>query len=214
MQKVSFESKARGKKNKINPWENVIDTKIRKADIETGSGLPVFHKRFKLKDEIKTCKIHLTALGCFNLYMNGQKIGTDELMPGWTDYEKRVLYYTYDVTPFAAQDNAVAVPVSSGWWAGRISLDTYGENDTAFICVIETEYQNGDIETICSDLTWRGTTSGPVRYADIWDGKSIMQITIHTKPFPGRSIRRVKPGKYRMNSKTLKALFPRKWGRA
>ena len=103
--------------------------------------------------------------------MNGRKIGTDELMPGWTDYEKRVLYYTYAVTDVAAQDNAVAVPVSSGWWQGRISLDTYGENDTAFLCVIETIYESGETETICSDLTWRGTTSGPVRYADIWDGE-------------------------------------------
>ena len=103
--------------------------------------------------------------------MNGRKIGTDELMPGWTDYEKRVLYYTYDVTDVAAQDNAVAVPVSSGWWQGRISLDTYGDNDTAFLCVIETIYESGETETICSDLTWRGTTSGPVRYADLWDGE-------------------------------------------
>ena len=168
---ISFESNARGKKNKVNPWENVIDSKVRKMDIEKGSGIPVFHKRFKLRDGIKRCTIHLTALGCFNLYMNGQKIGTDELMPGWTDYEKRVLYYTYDVTDVAMQENVVAVPVSSGWWAGRISLDTYGENDTAFICVIETEYQDGEKETICSDLTWRGTTAGPVRYADLWDGE-------------------------------------------
>lgn len=85
---ISFKSNARGKKNKVNPWENVIDAKIRKTDIEKGSGLPVFHKRFKLKEGIQSCKIHLTALGCFNLYMNGRKIGTDELMPGWTDYEK------------------------------------------------------------------------------------------------------------------------------
>lgn len=168
---ISFKSNARGKKSKVNPWENVIDAEIRKTDIEKGSGLPVFHKRFKLKEGIQSCKIHLTALGCFNLYMNGRKIGTDELMPGWTDYEKRVLYYTYDVTDVAAQDNAVAVPVSSGWWQGRISLDTYGDNDTAFLCVIETIYESGETETICSDLTWRGTTSGPVRYADIWDGE-------------------------------------------
>lgn len=140
---ISFKSNARGKKSKVNPWENVIDAEIRKTDIEKGSGLPVFHKRFKLKEGIQSCKIHLTALGCFNLYMNGRKIGTDELMPGWTDYEKRVLYYTYDVTDVAAQDNAVAVPVSSGWWQGRISLDTYGDNDTAFLCVIETIYESG-----------------------------------------------------------------------
>ena len=43
---ISFKSNARGKKSKVNPWENVIDAEIRKTDIEKGSGLPVFHKRF------------------------------------------------------------------------------------------------------------------------------------------------------------------------
>lgn len=70
---ISFKSNARGKKSKVNPWENVIDAEIRKTDIEKGSGLPVFHKRFKLKEGIQSCKIHLTALGCFNLYMNGRE---------------------------------------------------------------------------------------------------------------------------------------------
>ena len=49
---ISFKSNARGKKSKVNPWENVIDAEIRKTDIEKGSGLPVFHKRFKLKEGI------------------------------------------------------------------------------------------------------------------------------------------------------------------
>lgn len=159
-------------RNGINPWENCITEEMRKDDILQNSGIPVFCRQFELKSDVKSCKIHLTALGCFNVYVNGKKISSDELMPGWTDYRKRVLYYSYDITENVGISNAVAVPVSLGWWAGRISLGTYGtDNDIAFICVIETEYKSGEKAYIYSDADWNGTHSGPVRYADIWDGE-------------------------------------------
>lgn len=160
------------KRSVINPWEYPITPEIRNQDIPDGLGIPVFYKHFKIKKDIKNCIINITSLGCFNLYVNGSKVGNDELMPGWTDFNKRVLYYTYDLTGIVTKGkNAVAVPVSLGWWAGRISLNTYKDNDIAFICEIKIEYEDGTIEYICSDTSWRGTTSGPVRYADIWDGE-------------------------------------------
>lgn len=160
------------KRSVINPWEYPITPEIRNQDIPDGLGIPVFYKHFKIKKDIKNCIINITSLGCFNLYVNGSKVGNDELMPGWTDFNKRVLYYTYDLTGIITKGkNAVAVPVSLGWWAGRISLNTYKDNDIAFICEIKIEYEDGTIEFICSDTGWRGTTSGPVRYADIWDGE-------------------------------------------
>ena len=160
------------KRSVINPWEYPITPEIRNQDIPDGLGIPVFYKHFKIKKDIKNCIINITSLGCFNLYVNGSKVGNDELMPGWTDFNKRVLYYTYDLTGIITKGkNAVAVPVSLGWWAGRISLNTYKDNDIAFICEIKIEYEDGTIEYICSDTSWRGTTSGPVRYADIWDGE-------------------------------------------
>ena len=160
------------KRSVINPWEYPITPEIRNQDIPDGLGIPVFYKHFKIKKDIKNCIINITSLGCFNLYVNGSKVGNDELMPGWTDFNKRVLYYTYDLTGIITKGkNAVAVPVALGWWAGRISLNTYKDNDIAFICEIKIEYEDGTIEYICSDTSWRGTTSGPVRYADIWDGE-------------------------------------------
>lgn len=160
------------KRSVINPWEYPITPEIRNQDIPDGLGIPVFYKHFKIKKDIKNCIINITSLGCFNLYVNGSKVGNDELMPGWTDFNKRVLYYTYDLTGIITKGkNAVAVPISLGWWAGRISLNTYKDNDIAFICEIKIEYEDGTIEYICSDTGWRGTTSGPVRYADIWDGE-------------------------------------------
>ncbi len=168
---IGYKTDPGDKADNLNPWENPIDENTRSADIKNGTGIPVFRKRFALSDGVKKCVMNISAMGCFNVYANGRKVGNDELMPGWTDFTKRVMYYTYDITDIVSRDNAVAVPVSSGWWAGRISLNTYGDNDTAVICEIETEYENGTKETVNSDLTWDVITSGCVRYADIWDGE-------------------------------------------
>lgn len=168
---ISLDSGKSEKKSNLNPWDNKEAGSVRNADTHRATGIPVFRKSFRLGANVKKCVIHVTALGCFNVYMNGHKIGNDELMPGWTDFDKRVLYYTYDVTDLAGANNAVAIPVTSGWWAGRISLGTYGENDTALMCEIIAEYENGTKKVISTDLTWRVTTSGPVKFADIWDGE-------------------------------------------
>ena len=158
-------------RSKINPWEYPITAEIRAEDIPDGYGIPVFSKKFEVKENVKKCIVYITALGCFNLYVNGSRISNDELMPGWTDFNKRVLYYEYDITEHVSKVNRIAVPVSLGWWAGRISLGTYGDNDIALICAIKTEYANGEVEYVYSDIDWQGTTDGPVRYADIWDGE-------------------------------------------
>ena len=156
----------------VNPWEYPITDEIRNEPMPKGCGIATFYKKFQVKAGLQTATIYITSLGCFNLYVNGSKISKDELAPGWTDFNKRVLYYTYDITAnLALGDNALAVPVSPGWWAGRISLGTYGDTDPALICALELTYADGSKETIYSDTDWQGTLNGPVRYADIWDGE-------------------------------------------
>ena len=82
------------------PWD-------RYSDIDVGNGLPVFRKKFgtAAKKPVK-CTVYATALGCFELFMNGKRVGKksgngykyDELKPGWTDFNKRTLFYTYNLT--------------------------------------------------------------------------------------------------------------------
>lgn len=159
-------------RTKVNPWEFRITEEVRNEPMPKGCGIATFYKKFRVEKPLKAATIHITSLGCFNLYVNGEKISTDELAPGWTDFNKRVLYYTYDLTKNLTHgDNALVVPVSLGWWAGRISLGTYGDNDTALIAALVLEYQDGSQETLTTDTTWKGTLNGPVRYADIWDGE-------------------------------------------
>ncbi|MCR5791770.1 MAG: family 78 glycoside hydrolase catalytic domain [Lachnospiraceae bacterium] len=130
---------------------------------------------------VVSAKVYATALGVFDLYMNGQRVGTerngetvyDEMKPGWTDYSKRVLYYTYDVTNLIRQNakNTILATVGSGWWTGRIAYGTYGDKPSAFLAKMLLTYADGTTETIVTDKTWKNGTNGTVRDADIWDGE-------------------------------------------
>src|ERR1700690_2388517 len=68
----------------------------------------LLRKKFSLAKAVKSARIYSTALGTYQLYLNGPRVGNDVLAPGWTDYRKRVVYQVYDVTSQVKQGgNAV-----------------------------------------------------------------------------------------------------------
>lgn len=131
--------------------------------------------------------LRATALGIFDIFANGQRVGTlgedgkyetpDEYKPGWTDYRKRVFEFEYDITGLCRTDgieqNHVVAEVSPGWWTGRISFGFYGSKPTAFAGEVEIVYEDGGSELLASGDgdAWRVTVGGPVLRADIWDGE-------------------------------------------
>jgi len=54
---------------------------------------------FEVASPIRSARLYATALGAYELYLNGKRVGDDVLAPGWTDYREHVKYQTYDVTP-------------------------------------------------------------------------------------------------------------------
>lgn len=68
----------------------------------------------------------ISGLGCFVLYINGQRVGDEVLSPAFTDYDKHVLYCTYDVTDLLRQgENVVAVCLGDGFY-NQTAHDTWG----------------------------------------------------------------------------------------
>src|SRR6185437_11708620 len=57
-----------------------------------------FRKAFTLDGAITRAQLYVTALGYYDVRINGRRIGGKVLDPAWTTYPKRVLYSTYDVT--------------------------------------------------------------------------------------------------------------------
>lgn len=148
------------------------DTVNRSEVLKPGRGIDSFLKVFTVTKSIYSAEISACALGIFDLFVNGRRIGRDELKPGWTDYSKRVFVYTYDLsTCIRPGENVIYARVSPGWYGGRISHGRYGGSGCAFLCGVDITYDDGEREYIFTDASWKSAVTGPVLFADIWDGE-------------------------------------------
>ena len=50
-----------------------------------------------MKKPVREAIAFATGLGLYQFFLNGEKVGEDEMTPGWTSYRKHLLYQTYDV---------------------------------------------------------------------------------------------------------------------
>ena len=138
-------------------------------------------KSFNLKKRIKKATVYATALGIYELRLNGKKVGNASFMPGWTDYNKRLYYQSYDVTDQLLEDeNVIGAIVADGWYSGYLGYalhirhdqvrEFYGVNPS-FMGQLEIEYEDGTNEVLATDHTW-GASQGPILEADILMGET------------------------------------------
>jgi alpha-L-rhamnosidase len=60
--------------------------------------MPIFRREFQVDKPVQRAVLYIAGLGQDEVHINGVKVGDRELAPGWTDYRKRILYDTYDVS--------------------------------------------------------------------------------------------------------------------
>ena len=132
-------------------------------------------RAFTARGAVRRATLYATALGIYDVHLNGARIGDDYFTPGWTDYARRVYYNTYDVTDHVrAGDNAIGAVLADGWFSGHIGWgqkrDHYGDT-TRFRAQLVLEYEDGSRETIRTDASWRAST-GPLLEADFLMGEA------------------------------------------
>ena len=159
------------------PWQGPYH--VREDRLTAGEGLPTFRYTFSLSAPLKQASIQATALGIFELYLNGERVGVktgdgtvyDELKPGSTDFRQRVYSYFYDLTPYLQKENTLVAVVAPGWWGGRIAFGTFLPAPLCFWAEMKLEYVGGEISHIVTDDTWECTLAGPTLVADLYDGE-------------------------------------------
>ncbi|MCG8684598.1 MAG: alpha-L-rhamnosidase N-terminal domain-containing protein, partial [Desulfobacterales bacterium] len=97
--------------------------------------------------EIKKASLYVSALGNYEIFVNGQRVSDDYFSPGWTDYSKRVYYRTYDITErLHSGSNAIGAILADGWYAGYVGYarqrNLYGEK-IRLLCQLNIEYVDG-----------------------------------------------------------------------
>jgi len=134
---------------------------------------PYLRRVFTAAKPIRRATIYATALGAYELHLNGTRVGQDYFNPGWTEFRKRVYYHTYDVTKMLRQgDNAIGAILSDGWYSGYIwaGRDTYGTVPKLRV-QLRLEYADGTRETIATDESWK-LSYGPIREGDVQQGET------------------------------------------
>jgi alpha-L-rhamnosidase len=137
--------------------------------------LPLMRKAFNVEGKLKKATLYLCGLGHFELSLNGKKVGDHFLDPGWTKYDKQALYVPFDVTgQLIAGKNTIGVMLGNGFY--YIPRDRrYRKLTGAFgypkmICRLLLEYDNGRIDNVISDDSWK-TAPSPVTFSSIYGGE-------------------------------------------
>lgn len=124
-----------------------------------GAPLPLLRRSFVIDGEVADARLYVTALGVYEVSINGARVGDGHLAPGWTDYRKRVRYQAFDVTEMVREGaNAIAAEVGPGWFAGHAGLfgafQFYGTSP-ALLAQLEIIYADGRVERVVTDGSWK-----------------------------------------------------------
>lgn len=143
-------------------------------DPKTSQPVQLFRKTFSAKKQIRSARLYITARGLYEATINGKMVTEDIFTPGWTSYNKRLQYQSYDVAGLLTKgNNAIAVKLGDGWYRGNMGFfgerNQYGEK-TGLLFQLEITYENGEKEIIVSDQNCKAAT-GPYHWSDIYNGE-------------------------------------------
>jgi len=136
----------------------------------------LLRKEFGVEPKLAKAVVHVCGLGQYELNINGIKVGDYILSPGWTEYNKTVLYDTYDVTDLLqAGKNAIALILSNGMYNIQLDsvryvkfLNSYGQLKAKL--QMSLEYSDGTVKTMGTDNSWQ-VSPGPVIYMNEFGGE-------------------------------------------
>lgn len=156
-----------------------LDTKKEKV---IGSQENIIHrpqylrKDFELSNDVASARLYITAKGVFDVSINGEDVSDDVMPPGYTPYKKRLETIAYDVSDvIESGQNTIGVELAAGWHSGRLGWMKSYWSDTEspkVLCQLELTMEDGSKEMILSDATWKGSTNGPIRLSEIYDGET------------------------------------------
>lgn len=137
---------------------------------------PIMRKEFKATKSVAKARIYATSEGIHSIYLNGVNVTDEYFTPGWTAYDDRNTYLTYDVTKLVQSgDNALAAEIADGWHRGKFGFMNMYDNYSTTISLLaqlEISYTDGSKDVIATDESWKVST-GEIVFGDIYDGSHL-----------------------------------------
>lgn len=135
---------------------------------------PYLRKDFALGHRVQRATLYATALGLYQIDINGQRVGDHVFAPDWTDYRKRVRYQAYDVTRLLKSgDNTIGAMLANGWYSGHIGnggFQFFGKIP-ALLAQLEVTFDDGSTATVVTDDSWKSHAS-PIVATDFMLGEN------------------------------------------
>jgi alpha-L-rhamnosidase len=148
------------------------------SPIDDFAGAPILWLDFDLDEghgDIRSAVLHVSSLGVFEASLNGAPVSDDVLSPGWSSYEWRLRYRSYDVRTQLAEQNTLEVLLGNGWYRGRLgwsgSRSLYGPR-LGLIVQLEVTFADRHRQVIATDDQWRARPSDTTEN-DLYDGQTI-----------------------------------------
>jgi len=154
---------------------------------------PLFRKAFKIEKKVAKAVAYVTGLGYFELYLNGQKVGDDVLVPNQTNYGKRpqlaeagislpdnfreykVMYLAYDITSQLHQGENVMGSILGNGFYNPSKFWTAAYGSPRFLGQVHITYTDGTEDMIVSDQSWKASKSAilmdMVYYGEQYDAR-------------------------------------------
>ena len=160
-----------------------------KSPVYKGGEATVFSSVLSFHNKIKKATLTASAVGVYALYINDKRVGEGVLTPGFTAYDKRIQYQTYDVSGLLSENNEIKAEVAPGWAVGFFGLKGIDRNFSefpAFTLKLSIEYEDGKKEETVTSEEWDVYTSKTV-FADIYHGETIDETAENT--FLGKAVK-------------------------
>jgi alpha-L-rhamnosidase len=131
---------------------------------------------FTARASVRSARVLVTALGVYELELNGTVVGDHVLAPGWTSYRHRHRYQSFDVTALVREGrNAWGAHLADGWYRGLLGFnggtrDIYGKR-TGLLAELRIEYTDGSVDTVGTGDDWRWSP-GPVLATGLYEGET------------------------------------------
>jgi alpha-L-rhamnosidase len=135
----------------------------------------LFRKNFRVESRVRSARLSVTALGAYVAYLNGKPVAPSTLLsPGWTDFDKRVDYQTYDVTGLVASGaNTLAAMLGGGWYSSPMTWAGFraypGPN--LLRAQLDLTMADGTRQSVATDGTWQ-TAASPITFSEIYGGEA------------------------------------------
>ncbi len=157
------------------------------SDAGVGQPASFLRKEFELGKVADRAVLRISALGLYRAFINGERVGSDLLTPGWTSYDRRLSYQTYDVgSLLRAGRNVIDIWLADGWyrsqmmWAQNAIYNTWG-SEIAAIAELSDGGGAGAVVLVKTDASWLSGTlpilKSGIYFGEIFDARKPIETS-------------------------------------